>query len=227
MATKSFMNGPSCSTKDEMLRLSRTLFPKLRSLGGVAGFYGIVGILAFAAGGCQTDSGTALSGQAEVPKHVILAPGDVIKLTFSSAPELNQEQRIRADGKLSLPLVGEVDAAQKTVGQLQAELVQLYKTQLKTPEVTVSLASSVTSVTVSGAVNKPGKVAFERPTTVLQAIMEAGGPSEYGTLRRVRLIRTVSGVQKSQVMDLHDISKETKPFYVRDNDIIFVPQSTF
>jgi len=184
-------------------------------------------LLAIAQVGCQTETGQALSGQAEVPKHVILTSGDVVKLTFSSAPELNQSQKIRVDGKLSLPLVGEVDAGGKTLGQLQAQLVELYKSQLKTPEVTVSLDSSVTTVTVSGAVNKPGKITFERPTTVLQAIMEAGGPSEFGTMRRVRLIRIVNGVTKSQVMDIHDLSKEIKPFYVRDNDTIYVPQSTF
>ncbi|PYK69387.1 MAG: hypothetical protein DME45_02505, partial [Verrucomicrobia bacterium] len=186
--------------------------------------------LAFAGTGCQTDANTTtLSGQAEVPKHVILASGDVVKLTFSSAPELNQSQKVRVDGKLSLPLVGEVDAAGKTVGQLQSELIQLYKSQLKTPEVTVSLEGSVTTVTVSGAVAKPGKVAFERPTTVFQAIMNAGGPSEYGNLRHVRLHRIVNGVQRSQVFDLHGMlrGEEAKPFYVRDGDIIYVPQSTF
>jgi len=200
-------------------------------LGGftrLASVAGIVALFSFAQTGCQTaDSGVALAGEASVPKHVTLASGDVVKLTFSSAPELNQSQKIRADGKLSLPLVGEVDAGGKTVGQLQTELIQLYKSQLKTPEVTVSLESSVTTVTVSGAVNKPGRLAFERPTTVLQAIMEAGGPSEFGTLRRVRLMRVVNGVYKSQTMDLHDLSKEVRPFYVRDNDVVYVPQSTF
>jgi protein involved in polysaccharide export with SLBB domain len=138
------------------------------------------------------------------PRHVILASGDVLKLTFSAAPELNQSQKVRADGKLSLPLVGEVDAAGKTIGQLQGDLIQLYKSQLKTPEVTVSLETSLTTVVVSGAVNHPSKIAFERPTTVFQAIMEAGGPSEFGTLKHVRLVRTVNGVQKSQVMNVQD-----------------------
>jgi polysaccharide biosynthesis/export protein len=222
------MNGPSCSTHIEAPQLRRTFSLKLRGLSHVAGFVSILTLLAIAEIGCQTETtGGSLSGQAEVPRHVILASGDVVKLTFSSAPELNQSQKVRTDGKLSLPLVGEVDAAGKTVGQLQAELIQLYKSQLKTPEVTVSLEASVTSVTVSGAVNHPGKLAFERPTTVLQAIMEAGGPNAYGTLKRVRLMRVVNGVYKSQLMDLHDLSKEVKPFYVRDNDVIYVPQSTF
>ena len=219
------MNGSSCS---EVTQPQRTFFLKLRGVSSVAGFLTILTMFAFVEVGCETETtGQSLSGQAEVPKHVLLASGDVVKLTFSAAPELNQAQKIRTDGKLSLPLVGEVDAGGKTVGQLQAELIQLYKSQLKTPEVTVSLESSVTSVTVSGAVHKPGKLAFERPTTVLQAIMEAGGPSEFGTLKRVRLMRVVNGVYKSQVMDLHDLSKEVKPFYVRDNDMIYVPQSTF
>ena len=218
------MNG---STVFGVLQPQRTFLLKLRGLNRIAGFVSILTLLAVAQVGCQTETGQSLSGQAEVPKHVVLASGDVVKLTFSAAPELNQAQKIRTDGKLSLPLVGEVDAGGKTVGQLQAELIQLYKSQLKTPEVTVSLEASVTTVTVSGAVNKPGRITFERPTTVLQAIMEAGGPSQFGTLKRVRLMRIVNGVQKSQVMDLHDFSKEMKPFYVRDQDTIYVSQSTF
>src|SRR5438132_291438 len=152
------MNGSSSS---EVTQPQRIFFLKLRSLSSVAGFVSILTLLAIAQVGCQTETGQALSGQAEVPKHVILTSGDVVKLTFSSAPELNQSQKIRVDGKLSLPLVGEVDAGGKTLGQLQAQLVELYKSQLKTPEVTVSLDSSVTTVTVSGAVNKPGKITFE------------------------------------------------------------------
>ena len=224
------MNGWSCSTKINAPRPPRTFFLKLQSLSNVAGFIAILTFLALAGVGCQTEvNSTTFSGQAEVPQHVILASGDVVKLTFSAAPELNQAQKIRVDGKLSLPLVGEVDAAGKTIGQLQGELVQLYKSQLKTPEVTVSLEGSVTTVTVSGAVAKPARITFERPTTIFQAIMEAGGPSPYGNLGHVRLVRTVNGVTKSQVFDLHRMLKgeETKPFYVRDGDIIFVPQSTF
>src|SRR5438034_6367752 len=221
------MNGWSCSTK---INAPRSFFLKLRSLSNPVGLISILTFLAVAGVGCQTEvNSTTLSGQAEVPKHVILASGDVVKLTFSSAPELNQSQKVRVDGKLSLPLIGEVDAAGKTVGQLQSDLMQLYKPQLKTPEVTVSLEASLTTVVVSGAVNKPGKIAFERPTTVFQAIMEAGGPSEFGTLKHVRLVRTVNGVQKSQVMNVNEtlVSQGTKPFYVRDGDVIYVPQTTF
>src|SRR4029453_6772944 len=146
------MNGLSCS---EVPQPQRTFCLKLGGVISVAGFVSILTLLACAEIGCQTETtGQSLSGQAEVPKHVILAPGDVVKLTFSAAPELNQSQKIRADGKRSLPLIGESDPAQKTVAQLQSELVELYKAQLKTPEVTVSLEGSTTTVTVGGAVGK-------------------------------------------------------------------------
>src|SRR4029077_14531779 len=195
------MNGWNCSTR---INAPRTFFLKLQSLSRMAGLISILTFFGFAGAGCQTDANsTTFSGQADVPRRVILASGDVVKLTFSAAPELNQSQKIRADGKLSLPLIGEVDAAQKTVAQLQSELVEIYKAQLKTPEVTVSLEGSTTTVTVGGAVEKPGRIAFERPTTVFQAIMEAGGPTAFGNLGHVRLIRTVRGIQKSQVLDLH------------------------
>src|SRR5438270_7631437 len=183
------MNGWSCSTETNAPRSLRTFFLGFQSLSYGMGFISILTFLAFAGTGCETDTNsTTFSGQAEVPRHVILASGDVVKLTFSSAPELNQAQKVRVDGKLSLPLVGEVDAAGKTVGQLQSELIQLYKSQLKTPEVTVSLETSLTTVVVSGAVSKPGKIVFERRTTVFQAIMDDGGPHEFGTLRHVRIV---------------------------------------
>ena len=179
---------------------------------------------------CETTvSSTTFSGQAAPPTRVSLLPGDVVHLTFAGAPELNQSQKIRADGKLSLPLVGEVSAAGKTIGQLQGELAELYKSQLKTSEVSVSLESSLTTVVVSGAVAKPGKIVFERPTTVFQAIMESGGATDFGNLSKVRLVRTIHGVQQSQLMDLRPTLRgaATRAFYVRDGDIIYVPQSMF
>ena len=188
------------------------------------------GFIAWFCGGCQTGASSAnLASQAAPPARVTLAPGDVIKLTFIGAPELNQSQKIRADGKVSLPLVGEVDAAGKTLVALQSELSQLYKSQLKNSDLLITLESATTQVVISGAVAKPAKIAFDKPTTVFQAIMEAGGANAYGNLKSVRLIRMVNGVQHSQVLDLTPTLKgeAVRPFYVRDGDVIYVPQSLF
>src|SRR5438552_14341787 len=113
------MNGWSCSTKITAPQPPRTFFLKFRSLSNPVGFIAILIFLALAGAGCQTEvKSTALSGHAEVPRHVILASGDVVKLTFSAAPELNQSQKIRVDDKLSWPLIAEVEAAAKTGSQL-------------------------------------------------------------------------------------------------------------
>jgi polysaccharide biosynthesis/export protein len=180
--------------------------------------------------GCgETTSSTNLASQAAPPTRVTLAAGDTIRLTFSGAPELNQAQKIRADGKLSLPLIGEFDAAGKTVSGLQSELSTAYKSQLKNSDVLVTLENAPATVTISGAVARPDKIVFDKPTTVFQAIMQAGGATAFGNMKAVRLIRTVKGVQQSQVLNLTPVlrGQPTTPFYVRDGDVIYVPQTMF
>jgi len=178
--------------------------------------------------GCQQPGGLPPEQQA-APIAVTLVSGDVIRLTFPGAPELNQSQKIRSDGKVNLPVVGEVQAAGKTIPVLQNDLAERYKSELKSSTVTVTLETSVIQVVVSGQVAKPSKLTFERPTTVFQAIMEAGGVSDFGNLRRVHLVRLVKGVQQTQVLDLRPTisGQATQPYYVRDGDVIYVPRTMF
>src|ERR1700720_54849 len=136
--------------------------------------------------GCQGPAGTPFPEQRTASTPVRLTPGDVIKLSFPATPDLNQSQKIRADGKVNLPMIGEVTAAGKTLLSFQNELVRLYKPQLRNSEVVVTLESGIIQVVVSGAVVKPQKLQFDRPTSVFQAIMEAGGVNEFGSLKKVR-----------------------------------------
>ncbi len=192
----------------------------------VAAVLSSIGALMF--GGCQSPS-PALPQQMAAPTQVTLASGDVVRLAFIAAPELNQAQKIRADGKINLPLIGEVHAAGKSIGALQSELYSRYKPQLTDATLVVILESSVTQVVVSGAVGRPAKFSFERPTTVYQAIMEAGGATDYGTLKTVHLTRLINGQEHTQILDLRPtmVGRTTSPFYVRDGDVIYVPQSLF
>jgi protein involved in polysaccharide export with SLBB domain len=178
--------------------------------------------------GCQT-TGSDVTNAGAAPANVTLSPGDTIKITFAAAPELNQTQKIRADGKVGLPLIGEVKAAEKTLPDFQNELIRLYKPQLRSSDLLVTLESGAGRVVVSGAVGRPGKLEFDRPTTVFQAIMEAGGISQYGNLKKVRIVRIVHGEQQSQVMDLTGTLKgrPSQAVYVRDGDVIVVPESAF
>ena len=195
----------------------------------VIAFGFLAGLVLLVAGGCSSASRGPLPNQPTFNTPVVLSPGDVIKLSFPGSNELNQSQKIRADGKLSLPLIGEVTAAGKTLPAFQTELAKLYKTQLRNADVLVTLESGTATVIVSGYVSKPGKFSFDRPTTVFQAIMEAGGVSEYGNLGKVRLIRTVNGQQQTQTLNLKSAmgGKTTNVYYVKDGDVIYVAQRLF
>ena len=186
----------------------------------------VILVAPFALGACRTGTHDVAM---PADTTVRLSAGDVVKVSFAGAPELNQTEKVRADGRLNLPMIGEVSAAGKTLTEFQNELSNKYKSQLKNNDVLVTLESGAGQVTVSGAVTKPGKIEFDRPMTVFQAIMQAGGTTQYGSLKKVRLVRVANGEQQSQVMDLAGTLKgrNSQVVYVKDGDVIVVPESAF
>jgi polysaccharide export outer membrane protein len=160
---------------------------------------------------------------------VRLSPGDVLKLSFAEETDMDQVQRIRRDGKISLPFLGEVTAAGKRVIDFQRELVRRYEDQLDNPEVLVTVEHAAGDVIVSGFVNKPGTITFDRPMTVYQVIMEAGGVSDYGSASNVHLTRIINGVQRTETINLRPSirGKPLYPEYVQDGDVIYVSRSLF
>ena len=183
---------------------------------------------ALACGGCQTS--LPLLPNPPGPKTTVrLSPGDTIKVAYSDESVSDQTQKIRRDGKVSLPLIGEVTAAGKRIIDFQNELISLNEEHLENSEVVVTLESGTVGVTVSGFANKPGKFSFDRPTTVFQAIMEAGGVSDYGSLRNIHLTRIISGEQRTETINLRPAirGEPTKPKYVQDGDVIYISRSLF
>jgi polysaccharide export outer membrane protein len=160
---------------------------------------------------------------------VRLSPGDVIKLSFAEETDLDQVQKIRRDGKVSLPIIGEVTAAGKRIIDFQNQLISLYEPHLDNPEVLVTLENSVGTVIVSGFANKPGAITFDRPMTVYQVIMEAGGVSDYGSASNVHLTRIIGGVQRTERINLRPSihGEPVNPKYVQDGDVIYIARSLF
>ena len=179
--------------------------------------------------GCATNQSTlpvvaADKGQNEM---VILREGDSVKISFPGSPNLDTTQQIRRDGKISLSLVGEVDAKGLTPDALQKKLIDLYAPQISSKEIYVSVASSTFPVFVNGAVIHPGKVLSDHPLTALEAIMEAGGyDPNTANLKAVKVIRNESGKLKNYQVNLKDIldGKSDQPFYLQPNDIVVVPE---
>lgn len=142
---------------------------------------------------------------------------------------MNTRRKIRPDGKVSLPTVGDVHAAGRSIASLQQTLQSLYQPHLQDSEVSVSLEQAAAVVYVSGEVLRPGKVSFDRPMTALEAIMEAGGFSKFADPKRVILIRRRDDSQQRYVLNLNDTlaGAESRPFDVRPYDVIYVSQSVW
>ncbi len=186
---------------------------------------------AFLCAGCESTDNSKIPPEALVARSSsgALAAGDVVRISFGGAPELNQAQAIQANGKISLPLIGEVTAEGKKLKDFQDELSQRYKSQLQNTQVIVAQEKSQIPVILSGAVQRPGKLVLDEQTTVLNAILEAGGATNIGNLSKVRIIRTVDGKQYTQIINLTPAmqGKPSRVFYVRYGDIIIVPERLF
>ena len=185
-------------------------------------------LVLIAIAGCQTtqpkESAEAATEHSET---IILREGDVVKINFPGAPNLDATEQIRRDGKISLSLVGDVTAAGLTPAELEQEILKLYSSQLVTKEVTVTLTSSTFPVFVTGAVIRPGKISSDHPITALEAIMEAGG-FDYARadLGHVKVIRNEKGGVKNFTVNLKLAlqAKQSTPFYLKPSDIVYVPE---
>jgi polysaccharide biosynthesis/export protein len=187
--------------------------------------------LVFAAlmcGGCQSPL-PPLPNPPGPKTAVRLSPGDVIKASYADETIPDQTQKIRRDGKVSLPLIGEVTAAGKRVIDFQHELVRRYEGQLESNEVLVTLENGTATVTVAGFANKPAAYPFDRPTTVYQAVMQAGGVSDYGSASNIHLTRVINGEQRSETINLRPAihGQPVRPEYVQDGDVIYIGRSLF
>ncbi|MCB1097936.1 MAG: polysaccharide export protein [Verrucomicrobiae bacterium] len=167
--------------------------------------------------------------QSAVEGDSTLVAGDVIALSFAGAPELDQPQRIRPDGKVTLPLLNDVTAAGKRISDFQDELRELYTEHLKDDRVTVALQQTANAVYLSGDVGHPGKIPLDRPMTVIEAIMEGGGFTDYSDMRNVTLLRREQDQQHRYKLDLSSTFSEpsSKVTYVKPFDVIHVGTRRF
>lgn len=125
--------------------------------------------------------------------YYALRPGDTVDVTFRFTPEFNDEVVIGPDGRAALKSAGEIRLAGRTLPELRREIVARSSDRLVNPEVTVSLKDfERPHVTVAGEVANPQSVELRRPTTVLEAILVAGGPKDDAALGRVLLFRKIN-----------------------------------
>jgi polysaccharide export outer membrane protein len=158
-------------------------------------------------------------------------PGDQIDIATPSAPELNRTVTVGPDGRVAMPLVGSVMAADRTADQLQASLSEAYAGQLVRPIVEVSLKQAgPMRVLVGGEVNTPGWVDMGGDIDALRAVMAAGGPKASAKLGEVVVIRRgADGRPMRRVVNLGRALNDparTDLVPLRRFDIVFVPRNS-
>jgi protein involved in polysaccharide export with SLBB domain len=159
----------------------------------------------------------------------ILHEGDTLDISFQYSTNFNSVQKISFDGTLNLQSIGQIKAAGKTVPDLQNELFDKYRPLVKDDVLTIKLLSAAAVVYVSGSVIRPGSFPLERPMTVMEAIMAAGGfDPNRALLSRVIVLRLESGRQKVYHVNAKRIlnGDDQTPFYLKPYDIVDVPAKT-
>ena len=184
--------------------------------------------LALLLSGCKSPQPTPIT-EADAARYndITLREGDVLKIVFAGTPSLNTTQQIRRDGNINLPLVGDVKAAGIAPGILEKQILEAYGTQLLSREVTVSLESAAIPIFVTGMVLRPGKVMSDRPITLLEAIMEAGGfDYSRANMKAIRVMRREGDRVRTFVLNLKAAIEGASdtPFYLRPGDMVYVPE---
>ncbi len=145
----------------------------------------------------------------ELPEGYRIGAGDVLQIVVWREPEASvPDAVVRVDGKIALPLIGEVVAAGNTPAELRESLVAKLSQYINNPVVTV-LAKEINSrkIYVLGTVKKEGPIPLIRPMTVLQALNEAGGLGEWASKKKIYVLRTVNGKQVKLPFDYGAVIK--------------------
>ena len=155
-----------------------------------------------------------------------LGPDDVIEVFVWKEPELSTTVVVRPDGKVSLPLIGELPTTGKTAMQLQKEIGEKLTQYVSEPVVNVMVKEvNSAKVSVLGEVKTPGIYKIKDRATVLDAIALAGGFTEYAKRNKVTIIRPAStGEQQRIKLNVDDQIKSPKGdlFYILPYDKIYV-----
>jgi polysaccharide export outer membrane protein len=160
---------------------------------------------------------------------------DKLQITVWRNPELSTTVPVRPDGKISIPLVGDVMAGGNTPEQVAAIIKQQLTAYIREPNVAVMVVELrshefISRVRVTGAVRTPRSMPYRQGMTVLDAVLEAGGPNEFAAPNRAKLYR--KGKEKTEVIDidLGDILNKGKlntNYSLRPADVVTVPERLF
>ena len=173
-------------------------------------------------------SSTRTSATTAVPADYRLVPGDKLRVEVYKDAQLSQSLQVRPDGKVTLPLIGDIMATDLTPIQLRDRIAASLKEYVTNPVVTVIVVeASPPMVYVMGEVTQPGSIPMRGQMTVLQALAMAGGFREFANPKNIRILRKTSANSKSVEtirFNYNDAIKgNVAPFFLVPGDMVVVP----
>lgn len=186
--------------------------------------------------GCASQTATvenddlALATTAAEPPEYVIEAGDQLDIKFFFNPELNETVTVRPDGKISVQLLDDVQAAGLTPIQLDQALTDSYARELLKPQVTVIVKSFTGQrVYVDGEVNRPGLVDLRPGMTPLQAVIKAGGIKETAKPEAAIVVRKGPDNRPIPIgVDLNDAiygASGQAHVQLQPQDIVYVPKT--
>lgn len=158
----------------------------------------------------------------------LIGPLDTIQVDVFNIPDLSREAQVDASGRISMPLVGTIDARGKTASELARAIEDALRGRfVRNPEVTINIKSSVSQVVaIDGSVIEPGLYPVTNQMTLLRAIASAKGLSEFARVDDVVILRTVNG---RKLAGLYNIAAIRRGAYddpsIYANDVVVVGDS--
>jgi polysaccharide export outer membrane protein len=169
----------------------------------------------------------ATSGVIATDPDYKIGPMDVLRIDVWKEADISRIVPVRPDGKISLPLLNDIQAAGLTTIQLSAVIAGGLKEYMTNPQVTVSV-SEINSrrVYITGEVTHPGAIALLPNMTVLQALSSAGGFTQFAKLKGIYVLRTENNKKVKYPFSYKDVvagRKQEQDVELQPGDVIVVP----
>ncbi len=160
---------------------------------------------------------------------------DIVSVNVWKNPDLSITVPVRPDGKISVPLVGEISAGGRTPIEVGDEVTKKLSKYIRDPQVAVILEQLrsheyLSRVRVTGAVRTPSSMSFRQGMTVLDVVLEAGGLNEFASANRTKLFRRTGDKVEAIDIDLDDILNDgdmSTNYAIHPGDILSIPERNF
>jgi polysaccharide export outer membrane protein len=186
--------------------------------------------------GCATVEYPSLAAdRTQAPHHeYVIGPGDTINIAVWRNPEVSLTVPVRPDGKITTPLVQDMDASGKTATQLARDLEKSLEKYIQQPIVTVIVTGFVgpysEQIRVIGQAAKPQALPYRENMSLMDVLIAVGGVTEFAAGNKAVLIRNANGKQETYALRLNDLIKRgdlSANASMRPGDVLVIPESFF